>query len=123
MWTPPDLAPCRIGAGGYVFTRASGHPVRVSGDPGVTLTISTSTTFTVIGTIGANAQISGSVVVLTVQEQINVSITASISRATTNSGAWTVPASYTIGGRLEIGARKFSGIVSKYRAADVHHCN
>ncbi len=101
---------------GYVFTRASGSRSAVSGDPGVTLTISTSTAFTVTGTIGSNTQISVSMVILTVQQSLNVSITAGFTRTTTNSGAWTVPASYTNGGMLEIGARKYSGTVSKYRA-------
>jgi hypothetical protein len=101
---------------GYTFTRASGNNASVSGDAGVTLTISTSTTFTVGGTIASNSQVSASIVIMTVSQALNISLTASISRTSTNSGAWTVPASYTNGGRLEIGARKYNGVVTKYRA-------
>jgi hypothetical protein len=101
---------------GYTFTRASGTNASVSGDAGVTLTISTSTTFTVSGTIASNTQLSASVVIITVNQAFNISITTGISRTSTNSGAWTVPASYTNGGRLEIGARKYKGVVTMYQA-------
>jgi hypothetical protein len=101
---------------GYTFTRASGNNASVSGDAGVTLSISTSTTFTVSGTIGSSTGLSASIVILTVKQDLNISITASISRTSTNSGSWTVPNSYTNGGRLEIGARKYKGVVTKYRA-------
>lgn len=98
------------------FTRASGSNSAVSGDPGVTLTISRSRTFTVGGTLGGTSSISASVVVFTVQQQYDYSITASFSGTSTSSGSWTVPANYTNGGRLEIGARKHSGGVQKYAA-------
>lgn len=100
----------------YTFTRANGTRAVVNGDPGVTLTISTTTTYTVGGTLGGTSQISASIVILTIQQQMNYSITASLSGTTANSGAWTVPKSYTNGGRLEIGARKHSGAIQKYAA-------
>lgn len=100
----------------WTFTRANGTRAVVSGDPGVTLTISTTTTYTVGGTLGGNTQVSASIVILTIQQQLNYSITASLSGTTANSGSWTVPNSYTNGGRLEIGGRKHSGAVQKYRA-------
>jgi hypothetical protein len=100
----------------YVFTRASGANAVVSGDPGVTLSISKTTTYTVGGTLGGTSSISGSVIVATIQQQLNYSITATMSGTTTNSGSWTVPASYTNGGQLEIGARKHSGAIQKYAA-------
>ena len=80
---------------GYVFTRASGTQSAVSGDPGVTISISTSTSFTVSGTLGGNTQISASIVVLTVQQSMSISITAGFTRTTTNSGAFQVPWDWT----------------------------
>jgi hypothetical protein len=103
-------------ADSYTFTRASGNNSVVTGDPGVTLSISKTTTFTVGGTLGGTSSISASVVVATIQQQLNYSITASLSGTTTDSGTWTVPSDYTNGGRLEIGARTHSGAVQKYAA-------
>jgi hypothetical protein len=99
---------------GRTFTRASGPNSAVSGDPGVTLTISRTTTFTVGGSLGATMAISASAIVATVQQSINVTLTASISGTSTSSGAWTVPDSYTNGGQLQIGAMKHTGTIQKY---------
>ena len=99
----------------YTFTRAAGNQAVVSGDPGVTLQISKTISFTVGGTLGGNTTVSASAVVLTVQQQLNYSITGSYTATSSNSGAWTVPATYTNGGRLEIGARKHTGWVYKYQ--------
>ena len=116
-------AACGIGDYNYedvgdirTFTRASGFNSAVSGDPGVTLTISRTTTFTVSGSLGATSSISGSVIVLTAQQQLNVTLTATFSGQSSSSGSWTVPSSYTNGGKLEIGSRKHRGTIEKFQA-------
>jgi len=95
------------------FTRASGANSSVTGGPGVTLTISKSTTFSVSGSITGSSSVSASVVVATVQAQVGATIGASYSGTSSSSGAWTVPSTYQIG-RLEIGSNKYAGTVTHY---------
>jgi hypothetical protein len=98
------------------FARASGAHSSVSGDPGTTLTISRSTTFTVTGSLGVTSSISASAIVATAQSQLNITLSGSVSGTSSSSGAWTVPSSYTNGGALQIGAMKHSGMIKKYHA-------
>ena len=98
------------------FTVASGDNAVVSGDAGVTLAISRSTTFSVGGSISNTSSISASLVVATVSDALGVTITSSYSGTSSSSGSWTVPDDYTNGGRLEIGALKHSGEVQQYQA-------
>lgn len=98
----------------YKFKQASGSRSRVSGDPGVTLRISTSRTFSVSGTISSTSSVSASVVLATVQSQLGFSISTSFSGTTENSGSWKVPKSYKRGGALAIGARVHSGAVQRW---------
>jgi len=98
---------------GTAFAQASGANSAVTGGPGVTLTISRSTTFTVGGSITSTGGISASAVIATVKADVGVTVQASRSGTTTNSGAWRVPGNYTIG-RLAIGSLKYSGRVTKY---------
>lgn len=100
----------------YTFTKASGFNSTVSGDPGITLNISRTTTFTVGGSLGITSSISGSIIVLTAQSQLGITLTASISGTSSSSGSWTVPNNYPRGGRLTIGARKHRGTIEKFRA-------
>lgn len=95
------------------FTQASGANSSVTGGPGVTLAISTSTTFTVSGSITATTGVTVSNVVASVKADVGVTIGASKSGTTTNSGSWTVPSSYG-SGRLAIGSMKYSGTTTKY---------
>lgn len=98
---------------GIQFTQASQPNSSVTGGPGVTLSISTSTTFTVSGTVSASAEVSTSAIFASVSATMGVSITNSKSGTTTNSGSWTVPSNWNIG-RLAIGAMKYKGTVTKY---------
>jgi hypothetical protein len=98
---------------GTSFAQASGANSAVTGGPGVTLTISRSTTFTVGGSITTTGGISASAVVATVKADIGVTVQSSRSGTTTNSGAWRVPGNYRVG-RLAIGSLKYSGRVTKY---------
>jgi hypothetical protein len=116
-------AACGIGDYNYedvgdveTYSQAPGFYSKVSGDPGVTLSISRSVVFTVSGSLGATSSISGSVIVLTAQQQLNVTLTATISGTSSTSGAWTVPANYTNGGTLQIGAWKHRGTIEKFQA-------
>lgn len=95
------------------FTQASGSNSSVSGGPNVKLSISTSTTYTVTGTLGATTTITASAVIGSVSQAFNVSIAESKSGTTSVGGAWTVPADYQIG-RLAIGSLKHSGTVTRY---------
>lgn len=95
------------------FVQASGYNSSVTGGPGVTLVISTSTTFTVSGSITATTGISVSNVVASVKADVGVTIGQSKSGTTSNSGSWTVPSTYKIG-RLAIGAIKYSGTTTRY---------
>lgn len=99
----------------YSFTQASGSNSRVSGDPGVTLSISTSTAFTETGSIGTATGITTSDVITTVKTDVNVTISKGYTKTSSNSGSWTVPASYTNGGALAIGTRKHRGSVQKWQ--------
>lgn len=99
--------------GAGAFSQASGPNSAVTGSAGVTLAISTSTSYTVSGSITATAGVSVSNVVATVKADVGVTIGQSKTGTTTNSGSWTVPSSYNIG-RLAIGALKYSGSVTKY---------
>ena len=79
----------------------------------MTLGISTSTSFTVSGSITATTGISVSNVVASVKADVGVTIGSSKTGATTNSGSWTVPATWNVG-RLVIGAAKYSGSTRRY---------
>ena len=98
---------------GSAFTQASGVNSSVTGGGGVTLQISTSTTFTVSGSITATADVSASVAIATVKQGYGVTIGASKSGTTSTSGSWKVPSTYKVG-RLQIGAMKYTGSVTKY---------
>jgi hypothetical protein len=95
------------------FTQASGSNSSVTGGPGITLTISRATTFTVGGSLGASIDVSGSIEVVTIKQAYNVTLTASKSGTSTSTGSWTVPSTYKVG-RLAIGAFKYKGTVTKY---------
>jgi hypothetical protein len=95
------------------FTRASQSNASVTGNGGVTIGISTSTTFTVSGSITTTADVTLSAVVGSVKSSMGVTIGASRSGTTSNSGSWTVPTSWQIG-RLEIGSNKYAGTTTKY---------
>lgn len=116
--TPQGLCPggrevYKASNSAVAFTQASGGNSSVTGGPGVTLSISTSTTFTVSGSIGTNVDITASAAILAIKQGYSVTVQASRSGTTTNSGSWTVPASYNVG-RLQIGAMKYAGTVTKY---------
>jgi hypothetical protein len=98
---------------GAVFSQASGANSAVTGGPGVTLGISKTRTFTVGGSITTTSGISASAVVASVKADVGVTIQASRSGTTTNSGSWRFPSNYKIG-RLAIGSIKYSGRVTKY---------
>lgn len=95
------------------FTQAKGTNSSITGGPGITLTISRATTFTVGGSIGASADVSASAEIVTVKQAFNVTLTASKSGTSTSSGSWKVPANYKVG-RLAIGAFKYKGTVTRY---------
>ncbi|WP_156109993.1 hypothetical protein, partial [Cryobacterium sp. MLB-32] len=98
---------------GGPFVQASQANSSVTGGPGVTLGISTSTSFTVSGSITATTGISVSNVIASVKADVGVTIGSSKTGSTTNSGSWTVPATYNVG-RLAIGAAKYSGSTRRY---------
>ncbi|GAB3142616.1 hypothetical protein [Marisediminicola antarctica] len=98
---------------GGPFVQASQPNSSVSGGPGVTLGISTSTSFTVSGSITATTGITVSNVVASVKADVGVTIGASKTGTTTNSGSWTVPATWNVG-RLAIGTAKYSGTTKRY---------
>ncbi len=79
----------------------------------MTLGISTSTTFTVSGSITATTGVTVSAAVASVKADVGVTIGTSQSGQTSNSGTWKVPASYKVG-RLEIGSNKYKGTVTRY---------
>ncbi len=95
------------------FTIATGRDSTVSGDSGVTLTISRSTTFGVTGTISSTTSVSASDVITTVKEDVGVSVAATKSGTSSTSGAWKVPSAWKRG-QLQIGAIKHKGSVQKY---------
>lgn len=95
------------------FTQASGPNSSVVGSTGVTIGISTSTTFTVGGSITASSTVSASAAIASVSATYGATITATKSGTTTSSGSWMVPASYQIG-RLSIGAFKYRGLTTRY---------
>lgn len=121
--SPNGITPLSVCSGDYyynkatigsmTFTQASGPNSSVSGGPGVTLRISTSTTYTVSGTISASAEVDASAVIAAVKVAAGVAITQSRSTTTSVDGAFTVPGNWVLG-RLAIGAEKYRGIVTKY---------
>ena len=98
---------------GGVFTQAAQSNSSVSGQGGITIGISTSTTFTVGGSFTTTAGVSASTIVATVKADFAVTVQASRSSTTSNSGSWTVPESWG-SGRLAIGTMKYRGTVTKY---------
>lgn len=98
---------------GVAFQQAGGDYSSVTGGPGVHLSISTTRTFTVSGTITSTAEVSADAVIASVKSGVGVSIGKSQSGTTTNSGLWVVPSNYKIG-RLAIGSMKYRGTVTKY---------
>lgn len=97
------------------FKRAKGSYSAVSGDAGVTLTISKTRTFTVGGSISATQNVSVDAVVATLSASVGETVSLTYSDQSSVSGSWKVPSSYKKGGRLEIGANVHSGYVTKYR--------
>lgn len=95
------------------FKQASGNNSSVTGGPGVTLTISKSTTFTVGGSISGTADLSVGAVIAAVKGALGVTIQGSRAGTSSTSGAWKVPSTYKVG-RLAIGANKYAGTVTKY---------
>lgn len=108
-----DLYVNRATNASITFTQASGPNSSVTGGPGVTLGISTSTTFTVGGSITASAEVDASAVVAAVKVSTGVTITTSKSGTTAVSGSWTVPSNWQLG-RLAIGSNKYQGTVTRY---------
>ncbi|MCA1306954.1 hypothetical protein LC082_08585 [Microbacterium esteraromaticum] len=106
------------------FKQASGAGSSVTGGPGVTLSISRSTTFSVTGTISGTADVSAGAARGPIEARVGGSIGGSVSGTfsgtSTTSGSWTVPRSYKIG-RLAIGAVKYKGKVQKVKM--VQACN
>jgi hypothetical protein len=98
---------------GPTFTQATQPNSSVTGGPGVTLSISTSTNFTVTGTVSTSATATAGVILAQASVTAGVSLAVSKSGTTTNSGAWTVPSNYQVG-RLAIGSYKYSGTVTQY---------
>lgn len=116
------IAPMALCSGGRVvvknsltsyFKRANGDFSSVSGDPGVTLALSTSRTYTVTGTVTASATVTASVAVASASATAGGSVAASYAGTTQASGSWTVPSNYKKG-RLEIGSDMYKGTVTKY---------
>jgi hypothetical protein len=97
----------------HEWTQASQSNSSVTGGPGVTLAISTSTTFTVSGSITITGEVSLSDTIVSVKASVGATIGKSKSGTTTNSGSWTVPASYNKG-RLAIGTEKYKGTTTRY---------
>lgn len=95
------------------FVQASQANSSVTGGPGVTLGISTSTSFTVSGSITATTGITVSNVVASVKADIGVTVGTQKTGTTTNNGAWTVPSTWNVG-RLAIGSFKYSGTTRRY---------
>ncbi|GAA4682436.1 hypothetical protein GCM10025780_29880 [Frondihabitans cladoniiphilus] len=95
------------------FTQASGANSAVTGQGGVTLSISRSTTFTVSGTFTSTTGVTVSAGLAAIKEDIGVSVGVSHSGTSTSSGSWTVPSNWSYG-RLEIGSLKHRGTVQKY---------
>lgn len=95
------------------FKQASGNNSSVTGGPGVTLTISKSTSFTVGGSITKSADVGVDLVIASIKSSLGVTVQASRTGTSSTSGAWKVPSSYKVG-RLAIGANKYKGTVTKY---------
>jgi hypothetical protein len=110
---PGNYVHYTVASSGYNFQQATGSMSYVSGDTGVTLSISTSTSFTVSGSLTTTGSITASSVVASVQASVGVTVTQTKSGTTTNSGAWTVPSNY-LKGALAIGSLKYHGTVYKY---------
>jgi hypothetical protein len=97
----------------YKFTQASGSGSGVIGGPGVTLTISRSTSFTVSDSVETTGGFTASIDIAAVNAAISPTVGVSFSGESTSSGAWTVPSSYTRG-ELEIGTDLHSGDVARW---------
>lgn len=100
------------------FQRASGANASVTGSAGVTLSISTTTTFTVGGSVTGTVDVGVSAAWKLISAKLGgavaVGVNASFAGASTSTGAWTVPSTYKTG-RLEIGAIKYVGRVQKVK--------
>lgn len=81
----------------------------VSGAPGVRLTIATGRTFGVSGDITGELSGDVSAIVAGVSAKVGTRVGVSYSSTNTVSGAWTVPSTYTNGGKLAIGAKRAQG--------------
>ena len=98
---------------GSTFQQAAGANSAVTGSTGVRLSISTSTTFEVSGSVTSSSSITVSAGVAAIQAQVGVTVGVKKSGTTSTGGSWTVPANYKIG-KLQIGALKYQGTISKY---------
>ncbi len=85
----------------------------VAGDPGVTLTIRTGRVYSVTGDITGELSGDVSAILAAVTAKVGVRVGASYSGTNEASGAWTVPSTYTNGGKLAIGAKRSSGTWSR----------
>ena len=95
------------------FNVATGANSVVSGDRGVTLSISRTTVFSVAGTVSATASVSVSDVLTTVKKDVGVAVTVTKSGTSSSTGSWTVPKEMKRG-QLQIGSVKHKGSVQAY---------
>ncbi len=95
------------------FTPATGKDSSVTGNSGVTLTISRSTSFAVTGTFSSTTGVTLQAGVAAVKQDYGWSVAVNKTGTSSSSGAWKVPSSYKIG-RLSIGALKHRGTIQQY---------
>lgn len=105
------------------FKQAKGKYSSVAGDPGVTLGISKSRTFTISGSITSTVDVQADVVFAKVGASVGVTVGGSYSGQSEISGSWTVPHTrkYRNGGVLSIGTRKYKGVIRKFE--ETGSCN
>lgn len=80
-----------------------------TGGPGVTLTIQVNRTYGVSGDISGELSGDVSAILAGVSAKVGTRVGASFSAANTVSGSWTVPSTYTNGGKLALGSKRAHG--------------
>lgn len=80
-----------------------------SGGPGITLSIQVNRTYGVSGDISGELSSDVSAILAGVSAKVGTRVGASFSASNTVSGTWTVPSTYTNGGKLAIGSKRVHG--------------
>lgn len=115
-------APDGVCSGGWVYTttKTSGPTFQqaagasVSGDGGITLSLSRSKTYTVTGTISGSTSAEAGVIFAKASATVGASVALSHSSTITSGGTWTVPSNWA-GGRLTAGSMKYGGGWKKFQ--------